>query len=137
MIQRIQSIWLLFAAIAATLTYKFEFYSGINVDHPNMYKITGLENIPIILLTSFISVLALITIFLYKNRKLQIRLCYAGILLELLLLALYYLQIQKYNDGGTISIWVVLHGLIIVLFALAARNINKDEKLIRDSDRLR
>jgi peptidoglycan/LPS O-acetylase OafA/YrhL len=136
MIQRIQSIWLLLAAVAASLTFKFEYYSGINLQHPTLYKITATENIPILLLTVAVSALALVIIFLYKNRKLQLRLCILGILLEALLIFLYYNQIKSYTDG-TLSIWAILHGAIALLFFMAARSINKDERLIKDSDRLR
>jgi hypothetical protein len=136
MIQRIQSIWLLLAAIAASLTFKFEYYSGINLQHPTLYKINAAENIPILLLTVTVSALALVIIFLFKNRKLQLRLCILGILLEALLIFLYYTQVKNYTDG-TLSIWAILHGAIVLLFFMAARSINKDERLIKDSDRLR
>jgi Domain of unknown function (DUF4293) len=136
MIQRIQSIWLLLAAIAASLTFKFEYYSGINLQHPTLYKINATENIPILLLTVAVSALALVIIFLFKNRKLQLRLCILGILLQALLIFLYYTQVKNYTDG-TLSIWAMLHGAIVLFFFMASRSINKDERLIKDSDRLR
>ena len=136
MIQRIQSVWLLLAAVAASLTFKFEYYSGVNVQHPILYKLTATETIPILLVTAAVSALALITIFLFKQRGLQLRLCVLGILLEALLIFLYYREVKTYTDG-TFSIWSILHGLIVLLFFMAARSINKDEKLIKDSDRLR
>jgi Domain of unknown function (DUF4293) len=136
MIQRIQSIWLLLAAVAASLTFKFEYYSGINLQHPTLYKINATENIPILLLTVAVSALALVTIFLFKKRKLQLRLCIFGILLEALLIFLYYNQIKTYTDG-TLSLWSILHGIIVLFFFMAARSINKDERLIKDSNRLR
>lgn len=136
MIQRIQSVWLLLAAIAAALTFKFEYYSGINLQHPALYKITATENFPTLLLTVGVSTLALITIFLFKNRTLQLRLCVLGILLEAVLIYLYYNQVKTYTDG-TYSVWAILHGLIVLLFFLAARGISRDEKIIKDSDRLR
>ncbi|MGC4100055.1 DUF4293 domain-containing protein [Ferruginibacter sp.] len=136
MIQRIQSVWLLLAAVAAGLTFKLENYSGINVKHPILYKITASETIPIMLLTVLVSGLALVTIFLFKNRKLQLRLCVLGIVLEALLIFLYYREVQDYIDGS-FSIWSILHGLIVLFFFMAARSINSDEKKVKDSDRLR
>jgi peptidoglycan/LPS O-acetylase OafA/YrhL len=136
MLQRIQSIWLLLAAIGAALTFKFEYYSGINLLHPILYKIKAAENFPILLLTVAVSALALITIFLFKNRTLQLRLCVLGIVLEAVLIFLYYTQVKLYTDG-TYSIWAILHGLVVLLFFLAARGIRRDEKIIKDSDRLR
>lgn len=136
MIQRIQSVWLLLAAIAAALTFKLEYFSGINLQHPVLYKITAAENFPILLLTVAVSALALITIFLYKNRTLQLRLCVLGIVLEAVLIFLYYTQVKTYTDG-TYSIWAILHGLVVLLFFLAARGISRDKKIINDSNRLR
>jgi hypothetical protein len=136
MIQRIQSVWLLLAAVAASLTFKFEYYSGINLQHPSLYKVNAAENIWTLLLTVAVSALALFTIFLFKKRKLQMRLCVLGILLEALLIFLYYSEIKNYTDG-TLSFWAILHGIIVFLFFLAARGINKDERMVKDSDRLR
>jgi Domain of unknown function (DUF4293) len=136
MIQRIQSVWLLLAAVAASLTFKFEYYSGINLEHPTLYKVNAAENFPILLLTVAVSFLALCTIFLFKNRKLQMRLCILGIFLEALLIFMYYREVKTYTDG-TLSFWAILHGTIVFLFFLAARSINKDERMVKDSDRLR
>lgn len=136
MIQRIQSVWLLVVSVTAALTFKFEYYSGINPQHPVLYKITAAENFPVMLLTIAVSGLALCTLFLFKKRKLQLRLCVLGILLEALLIFLYYKEVKTYTNG-TLSIWALLHGLIVFFFFLAAKSINKDEKLIKDSDRLR
>jgi hypothetical protein len=136
MIQRIQSVWLLLAAVAATLSFKLEFYSGINSIHPSMYKINATESMFTLLLTVAVSGLAFFTIFLFKNRKLQLRLSILGILLEALLLFVYYTEVKNYTYGS-MSIWALLHGAIVFFFFMAARAINKDEKLIQDSDRLR
>ncbi|MEI7471293.1 MAG: DUF4293 family protein [Chitinophagaceae bacterium] len=136
MIQRIQSVWLLLAAATATLSFKFEFYSGINSIHPTLYKINATESMFTLLLTVAVSGLAFFTIFLFKNRKLQFRLSILGILLEALLIFVYYTVIRNYTYGS-ISIWALLHGAILFFFFLTARAIKKDEKLIQESDRLR
>lgn len=136
MIQRIQSVWLLLAAITASLTFKFEYYSGINLQYPILHKVNATENLPLMILTSAVSFLALCTIFIFKNRKLQLKLCVLGILMEALLIFLYYSEVKTYTDG-TLSFWAILHGIIVFFFFLAARGINKDEKMVKDSDRLR
>ncbi|MBP6287471.1 MAG: DUF4293 family protein, partial [Ferruginibacter sp.] len=38
---------------------------------------------------------------------------------------------------GTLSLTSILQSIIIIAFFLAARAINKDEKMIKESDRLR
>jgi heme/copper-type cytochrome/quinol oxidase subunit 4 len=136
MLQRIQSLWLLLAATCAFISLKVPYYSGTNHEGIPSYKLLGTENFYLMLLTIAVAVLALITIFLYKNRTLQLRLCILGILLEALLIFLYYLEVKKFSDG-TYSLTALLHGLIVLFFFLAARGINNDNKIIRDSNRLR
>lgn len=137
MLQRIQTVWLLLAGIAALLTLKLPYYGGIqqvNVPYNELNGITG--GIGILLVTVFIAVIAFVCVALYKNRTTQLRLCVAAILLEALLIFLYYRQVSAYAQG-TYALTSILHMFIVLFFVLAARGINKDEKLIKDSDRLR
>jgi len=144
MLQRIQTIWLLLAGVAAFLTLRLHFYSGLmtaeGAPAPVYTKLNGMSN-PwwLLLLTVAIGLIAVITIGLYKNRVVQLRLCVLGIILEALLIFLYYQTItSKFVAGqGAYSLTSLLHAGIILFFVLAARNINKDEKLIKESDRLR
>jgi hypothetical protein len=136
MIQRIQSVWLLLAAVAVFLTLKFSFYSGINSKGVSGHFLIGSTTFLLLLNTVAIGGLALINIFFYKKRVWQLRLCIVGILLELLLIFLYLREVQTYIQG-TYSLTAILHMVVIVCFFLAAKGINKDEKLIRESNRLR
>lgn len=136
MLQRIQSVWLLLASTCAFISLKVPYYSGTNKEGIPSYKLMGTENFYLMLLTIAVAVLALITIFLYKNRKLQLRLCILGILLEALLIFLYYRETSSYLDG-TYSLTALLHGCIVLFFFLAARGISNDDKIIKDSNRLR
>lgn len=144
MLQRIQTIWLLLSGVAAFLTLKLHFYSGLATAEgtaPPVYtKLNGMSN-PwwLLLVTVSIGLIAFITIGLYKNRVVQLRLCVLGIVLEVLLIFLYYQNIQsQFVAGqGAYSLTSLLHAGIIFFFVLAARSINKDEKLIKESDRLR
>jgi len=135
MIQRIQSIWLLLAATCIGLSFKLPFYSGTNATAAS-YELNATENFKLLGVTAITALLALVTIFLFKNRTLQLRLCVAGIVLEAVLIFLYYREVITFTTG-TYSLWSMLHSLAVILFFLAARAINKDEKLIKDSDRLR
>jgi len=137
MIQRIQSIWLLLAGICAMLTIKLPFYSGINdplIAYNELTAVSG--GILILLITLLIAVLAFVTIALYKNRTLQLRLCFATIAFEAVLLFLYYKKVTAYTQG-TYSLTAILHIGTILFIILAAKGINSDEKLIKDSNRLR
>lgn len=136
MIQRIQSVWLLVASLLAFLTLKLSFYSGTHLPDNLYHQLNGTDTILLMIPTIALGMLTLITIFLYKTRIIQLRLSIAGILLELLVLFLYFRQL-KYYSQGEYAITSVLHLIIIVALILAARGINKDEKLIKDSNRLR
>ena len=72
----------------------------------------------------------------FKKRTLHLRLCVLGILLEAVLIFLYYREVNTFTQG-TYSLTAILHSIIVLAFVLAARAINKDEKLVKDSDRLR
>jgi len=136
MIQRIQSVWLLLAAACIALTVKLPYYSGTNAKGVASYELNATENFLLFSTTIITALLALLVIFFFKKRTLQLRLCVVGIFLEALLIFLYYRQVTTFTTG-TYSLWAILHGLAVILFFLAARAINKDEKLIKDSDRLR
>ena len=88
------------------------------------------------LTTVVVGALALFTIFLFKKRRLQLRLCVLGILLEALLIFLYYREVKTFTQG-TYSLTAILHSIIVISFFLAARGIHKDDKVVKDSDRLR
>ncbi|HEX4958693.1 MAG TPA: DUF4293 family protein [Lacibacter sp.] len=135
MIQRIQSLWLLLAATAAILSLQFPFYSGVS--GPSTYTpLTGLSNFMILILTVAVALAGLVAIFLYKNRKLQIQLSLSGLLLQLIVLVLYFLETKKFTEGN-FALSSILTFIIPVLFILAWMGIRKDEKLIRSMDRLR
>ena len=136
MIQRIQSIWLLLASAAAFATLKFSYYTGTKAGDIASQKLIGTTAFPLMLTTIAVGVLALITIFLFKNRTLQLRLCFLGILLEAVLIFLYYREVQTFTTG-TYSLTALLHSIIVIAFVLAARGITKDNKLVKGSDRLR
>ena len=138
MIQRIQSIWLLLASACAFISLKVPFYSGTNAVNVPSYRLMGTENFTLMLLTIAIGVTALFSIFLYSNRKLQIRLCILGILLEGFLIYLYYRETTTFIAGtGTFSLTAILQLLILIFFFLAIRGISKDNKIIKESNRLR
>ena len=138
MIQRIQSIWLLLAAACAFAGFKLPYYSGNKLNDAAFYELNATSTILLMVTTIAVGMLALINIFLYKKRTLQLRLCVLGILLEAVLIFLYYREIQNFiPDKSTYSLTAILHSVIVLAFVLAARAINKDEKLIKTSNRLR
>lgn len=136
MIQRLQTLWLLLASACSFATFKFSYYSGTNAKGLSPYELKANENFLLMLTTVVVGALALFTIFLFKKRRLQLRLCVLGILLEALLIFLYYREVKTFTQG-TYSLTAILHSIIVISFFLAARGIHKDDKVVKDSDRLR
>jgi hypothetical protein len=139
MLQRMQTLWLLLAAICAFLTVRLSFYSG-NIEtagQPASFQyLNAAFNIWILILTIALVSIAVIDIFLYKNRKLQGRLALLGILLSLLNIFLYYKQTHRFA-AGNYDLTALLALALPVLFFLAMRGIYRDEKLVKSLDRLR
>lgn len=138
MIQRIQSIWLLLVAIFAAVTFRFPFYIGdwIKDTTPAAVDLNARTTIWISILTVLAGAVAFVNIFLFDNRKLQLRLCYLGIFVTIALLVVYFLELNNFLSG-TIALWCIFHFAILGCYILAARGIWKDEKLIKSMDRLR
>ena len=138
MIQRIQTVWLLAAAILSFLTFKLPFYSGTKLIDgvSTAARLDAGSNFFLLLITIIILVLALITIFYFKNRKLQLKLAIAGTISGILLLVLYFSLVKKF-ETGSLTLWCIFSLAIPVCFLLAARGIWKDEKLVKSLDRLR
>ena len=145
MIQRIQSLYLLLSAIiSAALIYMplfllppkaMEAQSGV----ANMYYINS--NSFLLILNFAIGALSLITIFFYKNRKLQIRSCRLGLMLIFLMIALLFYSSDTLSGGldgkVTFKAGVYFPLIQIVFMFLAQRGIKKDDELVRSADRLR
>ncbi len=144
MIQRIQSVFFLLAAgsfgalfglpIATSTAPATPFLEDLvfNVlDQPLLAAIAGLG-----------AALALATIFLFRNRTLQVRLGFVVVALAFLLVGISYFQytnLAAAQSGGGLTLGP---GLFIpagaILFGwLATFFVRKDEKVVRSMDRLR
>ncbi|WEK37757.1 MAG: DUF4293 family protein [Candidatus Pseudobacter hemicellulosilyticus] len=141
MIQRIQTVWLLLAAAAAFLTLKLPFYSGniIIEGQPQQYMVlTATSNILLLILSVAVGIVALISLFMYKDRKLQLKLCFLALFISIINLVLFYMQTQKFIPGqGSINITAVIAVMIPVLLFFSIRGIYRDEKLVKGLERLR
>jgi len=137
MIQRQQSLWLLLSTICAFLSYKLPFFSGTKQVNNMTQKaiLDGGTTFFLLVLTGFSLALSLITIFLYKDRKLQLKLCFGGIALSILIIVIYFIEMGKLS--GSISLSSILVFAILIGYILAARGIWKDEKLVKSLDKLR
>jgi hypothetical protein len=148
MIQRVQTLWMLLAALAAFLTLKFAFYGGTLILENGTNTVTTMatdgsyhllkatDNFLILILTSALGTGIFINIFLYKHRSIQIRIIIAAIIAECLIVFLYFRQTKLYSQGN-FNIWAILHILIILFLIFAAKGIYNDSRLIKESNRLR
>jgi peptidoglycan/LPS O-acetylase OafA/YrhL len=136
MIQRIQTVWLLLAAAIVFFTIRLSFYVGTDSINLTPKTLNGTTNLFILILSSALGTCILVTIFLFRQRKLQIRLVWVCIVAECLIIYLYYRQISSFAEGE-LTIWSILHPVVLVLLVLAVRGIYKDARLIKESNRLR
>ena len=136
MIQRIQTVWLLLAAACAFAGFKFSFYSGTRLNDPALYELNARSASLLMVGTIAVGALALVSIFLFKQRSTQRWLCILGILVQLVLLFLYYNETTGFVKGNY-SLTALLQVLVPLAFVMAIRGINKDSKLLKESDRLR
>ncbi|SRR5579871_238289 len=141
MIQRIQSIWLLLVAASASVTYSLPLYSGhlLNNTEKKFFIPDSFLLFPLIF---GLGALALVCIFLFKNRKLQFRLVIVGVLLSIVTVVLEYIKTDDFKatynfQSGFYQLGALIPFLMIVFFIMAARGIYKDEKLVKSMDKLR
>ena len=138
MIQRKQTIWLLLAAVFAAVTFRLPFYTGERlVDNiASTLHLDATTNIWFTILTALAGAIAFVNIFLFDNRNLQLKLCYLGIFVTVILLILYFLELVHFTKGS-VSLWCLFYIGILAFYILAARGIWRDENLIKSMDRLR
>ena len=136
MIQRIQSIYLLFAAgVSAGLTFVFNLWTTVNDT-----LVFAKDNMLYFGLFLGSAALSLISIFMFKNRKSQFMLGRLNIILNLFLLGLFVYQSLNVSGESNVSekgIGIFLPIISIVLLVLANKAIKKDEDLVKSVDRLR
>ena len=138
MIQRRQTLWLLLATITAILSFLFPFVTGKEAIK-NMQAdkvIDAASDFFLLILTGGSIILSTVTIFLFKERKIQIRLCLLGLLLSVVIIARYIMLMNKLTNT-TLALYAVLPFVFLASYFLAFRDIRKDEKLVKSLDKLR
>lgn len=141
MIQRVQTIWLLLAAIAGFIATQVPLYEGILASQA-VKKYFATENLLLFAVAIIAALSALVAVFLFKNRSAQIKLTIFGILASVAFIALEVWQAENFSKSGGILklsyLWgALLPVAMIFFFILAAINIRKDTKLVKSLDRLR
>tara|TARA_R110001592_G_scaffold338351_1_gene625366 strand:- start:871 stop:1302 length:432 start_codon:yes stop_codon:yes gene_type:complete len=143
MLQRIQTIYLILASvISGGLIFVFSLWNTLKeqifVLDLFFDELFMLRVIPFMFITS--SVLSFVTIFLFKDRKLQFVLGRIIILINLFLLGLLiYVSLTLPGEASVSEkgIGMFLPILAILFLVLANKAIKKDEDLVKSVDRLR
>ena len=144
MIQRIQSLYLLIAAVISLgLTSVFPLWTNkAGTDYNALNLITesdmAIMVVPILFILS--GIISLISIFLYKKRKNQFVITRLNILINLILLGVLIYHLLTLSGETQVSekgIGVGLPIIVIILLVLANKAIKGDEDLVKSVDRLR
>lgn len=151
--QRIQTLYLFLSGVTATLLLLFTLFTVTQSDPETIYaaNFTGLIvsgwtsvkyfNLVSFVLTSLVTIISFVTIFLYKRRKLQIRLTIIGLLLMVAAIVAFGYMLWRQTDlmqaTTQIRFWIILPIINLLCQYLAMRNIIKDDILVRASNRLR
>jgi hypothetical protein len=144
MIQRIQTIYLMIviflSGILIFMINLWEIERGDSVLFVELLNSKKFFQILLAVLFLTIAILAALSLFLFKNRNLQIRINWVNIILNFILFVLLIFNLLTLSGEVThslkgIGIWLPL-GSIVFLF-LANRAIQKDENLVKSVDRIR
>lgn len=155
MIQRIQTVYLLIAAILTGMLSLLPLAHGITADTtlcsvsiwgftapaptPDSYSGSWL-NLAAGFVSIITAILAIVTIFLYKKRILQKKLCHILLVLLILLsvtLVAYLVQTSALFEGFKLSVICAFPIFAFIMIILARKGIIHDEKLVRSLDRIR
>lgn len=145
MIQRIQTIFLLLAAVAVSGTFFLPFASSPeavanSILADQSYDIE--DNIVLKILFGATILIALISIFQFKNRKQQMRtnlFALFFVMVGAVIVIVQLLQANNLLDAGNVqpAVGFVSPFVTIAFLSLAYYFIKKDEKLVKSMDRLR
>lgn len=155
MIQRLQSVYLFLAGflvltVATSPLVRFDkgegFYAmtarAFQANEVAPYVGTPSKPYGVLFFTVLLAVLLWVNIFLFKNRKKQIRLCNYAIVS----FVCYFATIAAYawafavnagTEGCSPTLCLLFPLLSLALTLLARRGIKRDEELVRAADRIR
>lgn len=145
MIQRIQSVWLLLAALCCLSLFFFDVYHAnimVNGVATTQY-IRVNDHYPSLLIALVITAMPVAAIFMYKIRKRQKAIAIFSIVAIVGFIAMTLSRVTNFNTDNPTAIdasyWIgaVLPAVAIIFLIMAIRGINKDEKLVKSLDRLR
>ena len=155
MLQRVQSIYLLLSSLALYALFLFPFAHNVYIGgKPSSVMITGIFQdvngqqthtqyfVALTVAATIIGLIPLIIIFLYRDRKQQIVLCYIAVLV-IIGYGFWMAQAVKNVMGGiqldthNWGIGLFMTAISLLFLVMAIKAIQRDEKLVKSADRLR
>ena len=153
MIQRIQTLYLLIA-FALGIVFLFSPLASFSIadlvvelnvmdfnEVTDMNQGMFVDTLPLIVLVLAFVVLTAVSILIYKNRILQIKMVGFGFLLNtvIIILGFWYTDTMadKVNALPDYQYGAIIPVISLIFMFLAMRSIRKDTKLIKSMDRLR
>ena len=131
MIQRIQSIYLLVAAISMTLiSFKVPVYTL------NETLFMAQDDTKMFILTIVGAIFSLLGLFMFKNRKFQMKLIRLTVLIQMIIGVRIFMLFNKFEVVLNNSFLFLLAFTLIALI-MAYRAVKKDDDLVRSVDRIR
>lgn len=155
MIQRIQTVYLIGAFVLTMLLFFFPVAQLLDEGGTlyafsvnGIYGLQGeagqmpVQQWPLVILLSIVLFVYATAVFLFKKRRLQMRLCIYNILLQAGMFGLlhYYLYRAIGETGATEHAYklpVVIPILSMILTYLAFRSVRRDELMVQAADRIR
>lgn len=139
MLQRIQTIYLILAAITTgVLPFVFPLWKQITgTNTVDFYFMTEINYVALFGLSTTLSIVSIMT---FKKRQNQFVMGRLNIILNLFLLGLFVYRLLTVSGEASVSekgIGMFLPIVAIVFLVLANKAIKKDEDLVKSVDRLR
>lgn len=145
MLQRKQTIWLLIVALLNAGVFYFDLYRTHTLINgtDTLGQLRVSDHYPSLIIAVVITLLPLVTMFMYTNRKQQMRMIAYNLVAEsafITLLLTRVTQLEKLTpppSTGTYWVGGVLPVVAIIFLIMAILGVRKDEKLVKSMDRLR
>ena len=103
-------------------------------------RLRAMDHYPLLLIAVVMTLMPLISIFMFNNRKRQISLSIVNLLATCSFITMMLAQISKITPApvnGSYGIGAILPAVELVFTVLAIFGIRRDEKLVKSMDRLR
>ena len=139
MIQRIQTLWLFIAALAASVSFKFPVYIGNKISaegYKEYLELNSTSHVILIIIATVLVLSIIYPIFLYKKRMTQFWFTIVAFVFSLTNGYLLYSETLTFTEGN-FSLAAISAASVPLFLLFAMRGIWKDDKLVKSLDRLR